>query len=66
MNKGQSTIPPGSVLSLCVARMVVPKMVNNGFNSVLGFSCQLGMDGSSKEIKDKHEAKSCPQIPKRE
>jgi hypothetical protein len=46
--------------------MPVPKMVKNGFNSVLRFFCQFEKDGSCKEIKNRYEAESYTQIPKRE
>jgi hypothetical protein len=47
------------------ARLPVPKMVKNGFNSVFRFFCQFKKDGSSKEIKSRYEAESCPKNSKK-
>jgi hypothetical protein len=43
-----------------MARMRVPKMVKNGFNSGLSVSLVLEEDEIPEEIKNRHEAKSSP------
>jgi hypothetical protein len=45
---------------LTLARMRVPKMVKNGFNSVLPVSPVFGKDKIPKEIKNRYEAQSRP------
>jgi len=44
--------------------MRVPKMVKNGFNSVLPVSPVFEEDKIPKEIKNRHEAQSRPQMMK--
>jgi hypothetical protein len=43
-----------------IARMRVPKMVKNGFNSGLPVSPVFEEDKIPKEIKNRHEAQSVP------
>jgi len=47
-------------LTYLMARMAVPKMVKNGFNSGLPVSPVFEEDKIPKEIKNNHEAQSRP------
>ena len=54
------------VEKLSIARMRVPKMVKNGFNSGLPVSPVFEEDKIPQEVKNRHEAQSRPWIMKGE